>query len=53
MFGHLYKESKEQTKQKQIHRYKEQTDDCQIGRWLGAPEKKDKGINKYKLVLKK
>ena len=43
----------EQTKQKQIHRYREQIDGCQKGRRLEDWVKKGEGIEKYKLVVTK
>ena len=42
----------EQTKQKLTHRYREQTDGCQLRGRLGLSEK-SKGIKKYKLVVRK
>ena len=43
----------EQTKQKQMHRYKEQTDGSQVGRVLRSLGEKDEGIKKYKLAVTK
>ena len=41
----------EQTKLKQTHRYREETDGCQRGEWLGGLDKKGQGTNKYKLEV--
>ena len=42
----------EHTKQKQTHRYREQTEGCQVG-GIGEMGEKGKGIQKYKLVVTK
>ena len=42
----------EQTKQKQTHKYRDQTNGCQIGGFVEMDEK-DKDIKKYKLVVTK
>ena len=42
----------EQTKQKQTHKYREQTGGCQMGAWWGMVEKSER-IEKYKLVVTK
>ena len=47
----LKDKTNEQTKQKQTHRYREQTGDCQVGKGLGAEN--GEGISKYKLVITK
>ena len=41
----------EQTKQKWIHRYREQTDDCQKGQGFKGLGEKGEGIEKYTLVV--
>ena len=43
----------EQTKQKQIHRYREKTDGCQKVEVLGKRVKKYEDIKKHKLVATK
>ena len=40
-------------KQKQSHKYGEQTDGCQMEGGMGMPGKKGDGIKKYKLVVMK
>ena len=46
----LLKKQNKQTKQRQIHRYREQTDGCQTGGGLGTWWKGE-GIKKYKLAV--
>ena len=41
----------EQVGQKQTHKYREQTDGCQMGEVLGGMGEKGEGIKKYKLVV--
>ena len=41
----------EQVEQKQIHRYREHFDGCQMGRGLGGLGEKGEGIEKYKLAV--
>ena len=43
----------EQTKLKQIHRYREQTGGCQKGGRFGGQGNSSEGIKKYKLVVRK
>ena len=51
----IYKNNKiyEQIKQKQTHRYREQTDDCQMGGGLGRWVKKVKGLSSANCQLQK
>ena len=42
----------EQTKQKQTHRYREKTGDCQMGSGVGGLGEKGEEIKKHKLVVK-
>mgnify|MGYP007023322069 CR=1 FL=1 len=45
------KKQKEQTNQKQIHKYSGQFGDSQRGRKLGSLEEWGEGLKKYKLVV--
>ena len=51
-FTYMYNINK-QRKQIQTHRYREQTDGCQMGRVLGRMVEKGEGIKQYKLVITK
>ena len=43
----------EQTKQKQTHRYREQTDGCQMGGVVGGLGEKHERIEKHRLAVTK